>query len=36
MWAEKVLVGKEGKLITGQNPASARGVATAILQALEL
>ncbi|KAI6906323.1 hypothetical protein KC318_g4479 [Hortaea werneckii] len=36
MWAEKVLVGKDGKLITGQNPASARGVATAILQTLEL
>ncbi|KAI7279859.1 hypothetical protein KC345_g5104 [Hortaea werneckii] len=36
MWAEKVVVGKDGRLITGQNPASARGVATAILRALKL
>ena len=36
MWAEKAVVEKNGRLVTGQNPASARGVATAILQALEL
>ncbi|KAI7082576.1 hypothetical protein KC356_g8258 [Hortaea werneckii] len=36
MWAEKVVVGKDGRLITGQNPASARAVATAIIRALEL
>lgn len=36
MWAEKVVVGKGGRLIMGQNPASARGVATAILRAPEL
>lgn len=31
-WAEKVVV--DGKLITGQNPASAKGVAEAIVQAV--
>lgn len=36
MWAGKVVVGKDGRLVTGQIPASARGVATSILQAFEL
>lgn len=34
--AEKVVVGKDGRLITGQNPASAGRVTTAILKVLEL
>jgi putative intracellular protease/amidase len=31
-WAPKVVVGKEGKLITGQNPASATPIGKAILE----
>lgn len=33
-WAEKVVVSKNGRLITGQNPASATGVGKAIQKAL--
>ena len=33
-WASKVEVGKHGKLITGQNPASAEAVGKAIYEAL--
>lgn len=35
MWAEKVVVGKEGRLITGQNPGSAAGVGKAIAEAIK-
>lgn len=36
-WQEKVVqAGKDGRLITGQNPASARGMAKAVLKALEM
>ncbi|KAI9801496.1 MAG: hypothetical protein M1833_002728 [Piccolia ochrophora] len=34
-WGEKVVVAKGGRLITGQNPASASGVGKAILQAIQ-
>lgn len=34
-WAEKVVVGRGGKLITGQNPASAKLVGEKILEALK-
>jgi putative intracellular protease/amidase len=34
-WASKVVVAKNGKLITGQNPASATGVGKAILEAIK-
>ena len=34
-WAEKVVVARGGKLITGQNPASATGVGKAILEAIK-
>lgn len=33
-WAEKVVVAKNGQLITGQNPASATGVGKAIHEAI--
>ncbi|RFU31118.1 hypothetical protein B7463_g5207, partial [Scytalidium lignicola] len=33
-WAEKVVVSKGGRLITGQNPASAEGTGKAILKAI--
>jgi putative intracellular protease/amidase len=33
-WAEKVVVARGGKLITGQNPASAAGVGKAIWESL--
>lgn len=33
-WGEKVVVEKGGKLITGQNPASATGVGKAIYEAI--
>lgn len=35
LWAEKVVVGKEGRLLTGQNPASASGVGKAIKTAIK-
>lgn len=34
-WGEKVVVGKEGRLITGQNPASASGIGKAVAQAIK-
>lgn len=34
LWGEKVVVARDGKLITGQNPASASGVGTAIYEAI--
>lgn len=34
-WAPLTLVSEDGKLITGQNPASAAGVAEALLKALK-
>jgi len=34
-WGEKVVVGKDGRLITGQNPASAAGVGKAIAKAIQ-
>jgi len=34
-WSPKVVVSKNGKLITGQNPASATGVGKAILEAIK-
>ncbi|KAK5137906.1 hypothetical protein LTR08_006675 [Meristemomyces frigidus] len=34
-WGEKIVVGKEGRLITGQNPASAAGIGKAIAQAIK-
>lgn len=34
-WGEKVVVGKEGRLITGQNPASAAGIGKAVVQAIK-
>ena len=33
-WGEKVVVGRDGRLITGQNPASAGAVGEAIYQAI--
>lgn len=33
-WAEKVVVARGGRLITGQNPASATGVGQAIYDAI--
>ncbi|KEF63426.1 uncharacterized protein A1O9_01404 [Exophiala aquamarina CBS 119918] len=33
-WGEKVAIGRDGKLITGQNPASAKGVGNAILKTI--
>ena len=33
-WGEKVLVAKDGRLISGQNPASATGVGKAIYEAI--
>ncbi len=33
-WAEKVVVARNGRLITGQNPASATGVGQAIYDAI--
>ena len=33
-WVEKVVVARDGKFITGQNPASATGVGKALLEAL--
>ena len=33
-WGEKVVVSREGRLITGQNPASATGVGRAIYDAI--
>jgi putative intracellular protease/amidase len=33
-WGEKVVIGREGRLITGQNPASAAGVGQAIYDAI--
>lgn len=33
-WGEKVVVGKEGRLLTGQNPASATGIGKAIVKAI--
>ena len=33
-WGEKVVVAKDGRLITGQNPASATGVGKAIYEAI--
>lgn len=35
-WGEKVVVGRGGKLITGQNPASATLVGKKILEALKV
>ncbi|KAK4546549.1 hypothetical protein LTR36_001766 [Oleoguttula mirabilis] len=35
-WGEKVVVGKEGRLITGQNPGSAVGVGKAIAEAIKV
>lgn len=34
LWGEKVVVGKEGRLLTGQNPASASGIGRAIVKAI--
>lgn len=34
-WAAKVVVAKGGRLITGQNPASAKGVGEALVKALQ-
>ncbi len=36
LWAEKVVVSKNGRLITGQNPASAEAVGRAIKAALKI
>lgn len=33
-WGEKVVIGKEGRLLTGQNPASAAGIGKAVAQAI--
>jgi len=33
-WGEKVVVGKEGRLLTGQNPASAAGIGKAVVKAI--
>lgn len=33
-WGEKVAVAKDGRLVTGQNPSSAKAVATVILEAI--
>lgn len=33
-WGEKVVVGKEGRLLTGQNPSSASGIGKAIVKAI--
>jgi putative intracellular protease/amidase len=35
-WAEKIIVSKGGRLITGQNPGSAAGVGRAIKEALHI
>jgi len=34
-WGEKVVIGKEGRLITGQNPASAAAIGKAVAQAIK-
>ncbi|KAF2663772.1 class I glutamine amidotransferase-like protein [Microthyrium microscopicum] len=34
-WGEKIVVGKSGRLITGQNPNSAAGVGKAIVEAIK-
>ena len=34
-WAEKVVIGREGRLITGQNPASATAIGKAVAQAIK-
>ncbi|KAK5127863.1 hypothetical protein LTR85_004980 [Meristemomyces frigidus] len=36
MWGECVVVGKEGRLITGQNPGSAAGVGKAMAEAIKV
>ena len=36
LWGEKVVVGKEGRLLTGQNPASASGIGKALVQAIKV
>lgn len=33
-WVEKVVIAKCGKLVTGQNPSSAKGVAEAMWEAV--
>lgn len=33
-WGEKVVIGKEGRLLTGQNPSSASGIGKAIVKAI--